>query len=119
MKSESIKFDKMTMTCDWNKHWTPIRDLLPCDWVACLKPPNPPSWSSLGITGWFGEHVLFGHTIKYVCDRNMFFEDDKTLEFVEYTSQDCSNPDTTRGFFDVPAEDDWPICTDGIKFTNI
>ena len=115
MKSESIKFDTMTMICDWNKRWTPIRDLFPCGWVACLKPPDPPSWSNLRITGWFGEPLQFGNTIKYVCDRNMFFEDDKTLEFLEYTCQNGSHPNTTRGFFDVPAEDDWPVCTDGME----
>ena len=43
----------------------------------------------------------------------MFFEDDKTLEFVEHTCQDGSDVNTERGFFDVPAEDDWPVCTAG------
>ena len=31
-----------SMTCGWDKQWSPTHELKTCDWVACLKPPTPP-----------------------------------------------------------------------------
>ena len=28
-------------------------DLLPCDWVACLQPPQAPAFTNLRHTGWW------------------------------------------------------------------
>lgn len=37
----------LSMSCQWNEQWTENTELLPCDWVACLEPPSPPSWTNL------------------------------------------------------------------------
>ena len=108
--------ESVSLTCDWNKLWFPSSDLPICDWVACLRPPDPPTWSDLWATQWSGQPVQFGETVKYVCDRNMFFEDDQTLDFLEYTCQNGSQPNTKKGYFDVSSEDNWPVCTDGKEF---
>jgi hypothetical protein len=58
-----------------------------CDWVACLKPPDPPPASNLRLTDWFGAPVPFNGTARYVCNRGMKFEKDPSQEYVEYTCQ--------------------------------
>ena len=103
------------MTCLWDKSWEPDDRLPgPCDWVACLKPPLPPSFTNLRITDWNGKPIAFGNSVHYVCDRGFSFEEDPAQEEQTYTCQDGTAPDTTRGFFDVPAdEEDWPRCVRG------
>ena len=103
------------MTCLWDKSWDPDEKLPgPCDWVACLKPPRPPASTNLRITDWDGDPIAFGDSVHYVCDRGFSFEEDPDLEEQIYTCQDGTAPDTVRGFFDVPQEeDDWPRCVRG------
>ena len=103
------------MTCLWDKSWDPDDKLPgPCDWVACLKPPLPPSFTNLRITDWNEKPIAFGNSAHYVCDRGFSFEEDPAQEEQTYTCQDGTAPDTTRGFFDVPTdEEDWPRCVRG------
>ena len=108
----------LSMTCQWDKTWTPGPTLPPCDWVACLKPPAPPLATHLRVSDWFGPPIAFGDKARYVCERGYFFEDDPTQLDVQYTCQDGSHKDykDKRGFFDVPEkEEDWPRCLLGIK----
>ena len=58
-----------------------------CDWVACLRPPEPPQGKNLRLTGWFGETVPFDGEARYVCERGMQFEEDPAQEDVIYTCQ--------------------------------
>ena len=34
--------EEQSMTCGWDKQWSPTYELEKCDWAACLKPPTPP-----------------------------------------------------------------------------
>ena len=100
-----------SMTCQWNREWSPTQVLEPCDWVACLKPPQPPRTSNLRVSDWDGAPIAFGGTARYVCDRGMFFEEDPALVDQYYTCQDGSVTGNLKGFFDVPSEEeDWPRC---------
>jgi hypothetical protein len=58
-----------------------------CDWIACLRPPEPPPDSNLRLTDWFGAPVSFNQTARYFCNRGMQFEQDPTQEYIEYTCQ--------------------------------
>ena len=103
-----------SMTCQWDKSWTPSPVLGTCDWVACLKPPSPPASAHIRYTDWFGAPIQFGEQVKFVCERGYFFEDDFHQTEVLFTCQDGTNPDfkDSRGFFDIPEqEDDWPKCS--------
>ena len=81
------------------------------------KPPPPPSFTNLRITDWNGKPIAFGNSAHYACDRGFSFEEDPAQEEQTYTCQDGTAPDTTRGFFDVPAdEEDWPRCVRGKLF---
>ena len=102
-----------SMTCQWDKSWTPTPTLDPCDWVACLKPPTPPKSTHLRVSDWFGDPIPFGDQIRFVCDRGYFFEEDPAQVDVKYTCQDGKSEgfEEKRGFFDVPdLEADWPRC---------
>ena len=107
--------DDYSMTCLWDKSWDPGERLPgPCDWVACLKPTPPPRSTNLRITDWDGKPVAFGDSVHYVCDRGFSFEEDPAQEQQIYTCQDGTAPDTERGFFDVPdEEEEWPRCVKG------
>ena len=106
-----------SMTCQWDRTWTPTAELGECDWVACLKPPLPPASTHLRNTDWFGEPIPFGDQIRYVCERGYQFEDDPSQIDVLYTCQDGTDEEhkDKRGFFDVPgSEEEWPRCVLGI-----
>ena len=106
-----------SMTCQWDRTWTPQVELGECDWVACLKPPPTPVSTHLKVTDWFGEPIPFGEQIRYVCERGYQFEDDPSQIDVFFTCQDGSNEEhkDKRGFFDVPgSEEGWPKCVLGI-----
>ena len=108
-----------SMTCQWDKTWTPTSTINTCDWVACLKPPIPPASTNLRITDWFGDTIPFGQQIRFVCERGYFFEVDPTQIDVKYTCQDGSKDEykDKRGFFDVPEkEEDWPRCLLGMMY---
>ena len=110
------------MTCQWDKTWTRTTLLSPCDWVACLKPPQPPASTNLRVSDWFGDPIEFGSQIRYVCRRGYFFENDPAQEDVKYTCQDGSHEDHAekRGFFDIPEnEEEWPRCLLGIYFIEV
>ena len=106
-----------SMTCLWDKSWEPDYRLPgPCDWVACLKPPLPPVSTNLRVTDWDEKPITFGDSIRYVCQRGYSFEEDPAQLEQTYTCQDGTAPDTNRGFFDVPVEEDeWPRCVRGKK----
>ena len=105
------------MTCQWDRNWTASNILDPCDWVQCLKPPEPPAWTNLKVTDWNEEPIDFNGYVSYVCLRGFKFEDDPEQENVRYQCQDGSKPGTTRGFFNVPkSEDQWPNCVEGRVF---
>ena len=105
-----------SMTCQWDKTWTPTTELGTCDWVACLKPPTPPAHTHLFVNNWFGDTIAFGDQISFVCERGYKFEEDPQQYDVKYTCQDGSNEEykELKGFFDVPEkEEDWPRCVLG------
>ena len=102
------------MTCNWDNTWSPGPDILDCDWVACLDPPQPPEYTNLRVTDWFGEPIQFGEKVRFVCERGKMFEDDPAKEYVEYQCQNGSLPGTERGYFKIPKEDEWPRCLTGI-----
>ena len=107
-----------SMTCQWDRTWTPTVELGECDWVACLKPPLAPASTHLRVTDWHGTPISFGDQARYVCDRGYQFEDDPSQLDVKYTCQDGTNTghEDKRGFFDVPQnEEDWPRCLLGEK----
>ena len=102
------------MTCLWDRNWTFINDLDPCDWVQCLKQPEPPAISNLRKTYWDGNPINFGDKITYVCEKGFQFEDDQNQVSINYQCQDGTKPGTKRGFFNTPTSDDeWPRCTEG------
>lgn len=102
------------MNCKWDKTWNPSNDILPCDWVSCLRPPEPPNSTNLKITDWDGLPVPFANKIIYVCDRGMNFEHDMNQENQIYHCQNKTTKKTERGFFDTPKKDeDWPVCVEG------
>ena len=106
-----------SMTCQWDRTWTPQVELGECNWVACLKPPPTPVSTHLKVTDWFGEPISFGEQIRYVCERGYQFEEDPSQIDVCFTCQDGSNEEhkDKRGFFDVPeSEEGWPKCVLGI-----
>ena len=102
-----------SMTCQWDRTWTPTSVLGTCDWVACLRPPLPPASTNLRVTHWFGDPVPFGEDVMFVCERGYYFEDDYSLKGVNYTCEDGLNVglEHLRGFFHTPDKDeDWPRC---------
>ena len=99
-----------SMTCQWDKTWTPTTQLGTCDWVACLKPPSPPSFTNLRLTDWDGEPVMFGGEAVYVCERGHHFHDHYERPSVSFTCQ--GEGAANKGFFDVPERElDWPRCS--------
>ena len=114
-KTSDGHLQDFSMTCLWDKSWEPDYRLPgPCDWVACLKPPLPPVSTNLRVTDWDEKPIPFGDSIRYVCKRGHSFEEDPAQLEQTYTCQDGTAPDTNRGFFDVPIEEDeWPRCVRG------
>ena len=87
-----------------------------CDWVACLKPPTPPKFTNLRVTGWDGRVIKFGEKVHFVCERGLMFEEDASQEEVTFECQDGTVPGTRKGFFNIPDEDFWPKCLQGRFF---
>ena len=110
--------DDYTMTCLWDKSWDPSHKLPgDCDWVECLKPPTPPISTNLRVTDWDLQPIPFGDPVRFVCKRGFQFEEDPAQEEQVYTCQDGTAPDTVRGFFNVPQEEEeWPRCVRGRRF---
>ena len=106
------------MTCLWDKSWEPSHKFPgDCDWIECLKPPTPPPSRNLRVTDWDSQPIAFGDPVRFVCKRGFQFEEDPAQEEQVYTCQDGTAPDTVRGFFDVPQdEEDWPRCVRGRRF---
>ena len=42
-------------------------ELLPCDWVACLQPPQAPAYTHLRHTGWWGFKKLLKSEMIHIC----------------------------------------------------
>ena len=101
------------MGCAWDKSWSPRNTIPGCDWVACLRPPLPPEYTHLRVTGWFGDPIQFGDRAKFVCERGMKFENEPDKVFEEYECMNGSLPGTERGYFKVPEENFWPRCLTG------
>ena len=73
--------------------------------------------TSLRVTDWDGKPIAFGDIVRYVCQRGYSFEEDPAQLEQTYTCQDGTAPDTNRGFFDVPVEEDeWPRCLRGNSY---
>ena len=99
-----------SMTCQWDRSWSPTTQLGSCDWVACLQPPQPPASSNLRLTGWDGAPIQFGGSAEFVCERGFRFEEEDRQSVV-VTCQGETSPTTDKGFFSVPAtEEAWPRC---------
>ena len=116
LNSDGVHSQTQSMTCQWDKTWTPTPQLDECDWVACLKPPQPPASRNLRVSDWDGEPIPFGQQVRFVCKRGYKFEEDPTQVDVKYTCQDGTHRDykDSRGYFDVPVnEEDWPRCLIG------
>lgn len=111
--------EEQSMSCQWDKTWSPTHVLEDCDWVACLKPPTPPASTGLRVTDWDGAPIPYGELIHFVCKRGLQFEEDPTQEEVTYTCQDGTDKDIKKGFFDIPElEEDWPRCLQGRYFSS-
>ena len=108
----STELAEQTMTCLWDKTWSPSNQLFgACDWAACLKPPAPPASTNLRVTDWDGQPVRFGDRVHFVCQRGTRFEEDLEQLDVTFTCQDGTVEGAEKGFFDVPEdEEDWPRC---------
>ena len=105
------------MTCQWDKTWTATTDLMPCDWVECLKPPTPPPSAHLRVNYWDQQPIPFGESVEFVCERGYQFEEDPSQENVFYTCQEKTEETITRGFFDSPLTDEeWPRCVEGSSY---
>ena len=82
LDSESdLLYDKRSMTCNWNKTWTPSPELDSCEWVACIHPPEAPPFANL-VVEWDGLPVNFTHNVSYSCssdDVPTYFELDKKM----------------------------------------
>ena len=118
LHSSGEHIDIQSMTCQWNKSWTPSSTIMTCDWIACFQPPAPPKATNLKVDRWFGKPVAFGEKILYVCDRGMKFEDDPDLSSIEFTCQDGEQDGSLRGFFNVPKQENWPKCVPGKSLSN-
>ena len=114
MTKRGDHIDSLSMTCNWDKSWSPGSEILDCDWVACLEPPQPPGYANMRVTNWFGDPIPFGENAMFVCERGMKFEDEPNKEYEEYQCQNGSLPGSLRGYFIVPKEDMWPRCITGM-----
>ena len=57
----------------------------------------------LKVNNWLGDVIEFGDTVKYICDRNSFFE----VDSMEHYELECLSENATRGYFTDPV---WPLC---------
>ena len=112
----STHVDSINMTCGWSKLWSRSLSLPPCDWTACLQPPQPPAYTNLR-PHWHGDPIPFGETIHFICERGMAFEEDLLQESFQVTCEDGTGKGERRGFFTVPDYNDWPRCVRGEKGT--
>ena len=119
LDADGVHSPTQSMTCQWDKSWTPTPKLEECDWVACLKAPKPPASRNLRVSDWDGEPIAFGQQVRFVCKRGYKFEEDPAQVDVKYTCQDGTHKDykDSRGYFDVPVnEEDWPRCLIGVNY---
>ena len=82
-----LLYDERSITCNWNKTWTPYNELDSCEWVACINPPKPPSFTHLQAD-WDGVPVNFTSNIAYSCnsdDVSRYFEWDRDMESYNVT----------------------------------
>ena len=80
-------YDERSIVCNWNKTWTPYNELDSCKWVACINPPDPPSFTNLKVE-WDGIPVNFTDNIPYTCNSdevNHYFEWDRDMEHYNVT----------------------------------
>ena len=84
----------------------------------------------------FGDPIPFGESVSFVCEKGMAFEEDyhqtsfevtcqvklhfqsylRTMfHLLDFFDQDGSESGSTRGYFLVPEEDEWPKCVRGEK----
>ena len=113
MTASGDQINSLSMTCNWDKSWTPGHEILDCDWVACVQPPQPPGYANMRVNNWFGDPIQFGEKVMFVCERGMKFENEPSKEYEEYQCQNGSLPGSQRGYFIVPEKDMWPRCITG------
>ena len=80
-------YDERSIVCNWNKTWSPYNELDSCKWVACINPPQPPSYTNLQVD-WDGVPVNFSSSIPYTCnsdDVTRYFELDRDMETYNIT----------------------------------
>ena len=76
-----LLYDRKSITCNWNKTWTPSSELDSCVWVACINPPEPPSETNLEVE-WDGVPVNFTYNVSYSCSSDnlpTYFEEDEEM----------------------------------------
>jgi len=103
------------MTCLWDRNWTNTNVLNECDWVQCLKPATPPSWSNLKISNWNGKPYEFDTYAVYVCKRGYYYLKNVNIKSFQYKCESGSDSKFKRGFFSAPQEPDWPRCVRGMN----
>ena len=141
--------------------WLSGTDLLPCDWVACLQPPQAPAFTNLRHTGWWVLIISKTNNHQNQNPQNQVWRSDSIWRECEFclwegdglwgglssnllwshlpgspikifgtqhrcgnrvhryqTNQDGSESGSTKGYFLVPEDDEWPNCVRGDPATH-
>ena len=144
-----------------DKWWPSGTDLLPCDWVACLQPPQAPAFTNLRHTGWWVLIISKTNNHQNRNPQNQVWRSDSIWRECEFclwegdglwgglssnllwshlsgspikifgtqhrcgnrvwryqTNQDGSESGSTKGYFLVPEDDEWPNCVRGDPATH-
>ncbi len=85
----------VSMSCGWDKQWTPADTLPHCSWTHCEEPPEPAPVNFTQLERvWDGEMVELDVTINYTCIRRQKFLSDFGLDKQEATCRRENKWDT-------------------------
>ena len=88
------------MECQWDGTWSPVSQLSPCVWVACIEPPIPDNSTNLVRNYEGGSVVEFHSKVNYTCKDGYYFGADYNQQAFTLT---CFTNGTVGG-------DDWAHC---------
>ncbi|XP_059083342.1 sushi, von Willebrand factor type A, EGF and pentraxin domain-containing protein 1-like [Tigriopus californicus] len=109
--SDGNLYNSWTITCQWNKSWTPGTTLDTCTWFQCLSPPVPPKDANLKLMNTSTVPTEFNDKVFYECNQGHWFEQDRSQTNFSLTCQ-------TDGSFKVPLNNDWPKCVTTVFCSN-